>query len=185
MTTNVPQDVIDDIDAAYKQVCGEAVKGLAPHVYEIGHAFSQLRAKRAGGEAVDIPVESIGKVLAEVMELAVANGANSVSMPDHYVEIAGWLSGIKPDTQPQPALDFAAGMMKAAEIVAKHETDWDLAHEEILSAIPKESADALKDYVRGKCMEVAREVRETQIVELMTSNDRIKHIVNRAVEGKS
>jgi hypothetical protein len=38
------------------------------------------------------PLAAISRVLAEVMERAVANGANSVSMPDEYVAIAAWLS---------------------------------------------------------------------------------------------
>lgn len=42
------------------------------------------------------PVAAIDKVLNEVMAEAVSNGANSVSMPDEYVEIAGWLCDVKP-----------------------------------------------------------------------------------------
>lgn len=37
------------------------------------------------------PTDAIGRLLAEAMDQAVANGANSVSMPDHLVEIAVWL----------------------------------------------------------------------------------------------
>lgn len=36
--------------------------------------------------------ETIGQLLADAMDKAVANGANSVSMPDEYVELAAWLS---------------------------------------------------------------------------------------------
>ena len=39
-----------------------------------------------------VPVDAIEKILAEVMERAVENGANSISMPDEYVEVAAWLS---------------------------------------------------------------------------------------------
>lgn len=39
-----------------------------------------------------IPMEAIGRILAEAMETAVKNGANSVSMPDEYVAIAHFLS---------------------------------------------------------------------------------------------
>ena len=47
--------------------------------------------------APSVPTESIGKMLAQVMEAAVANGANSVSMPDELVEVAAWLSGVQPN----------------------------------------------------------------------------------------
>lgn len=47
--------------------------------------------------APSVPTESIGKMLAQVMEAAVANGANSVSMPDELVEVAAWLSGAQPN----------------------------------------------------------------------------------------
>ena len=41
---------------------------------------------------------AIGGILAEAMNEAARNGANSVSMPDEYVEVAAWLSGLKPLT---------------------------------------------------------------------------------------
>ena len=47
--------------------------------------------------APSVPIESIGKLLAQAMEVAVANGANSVSMPDELVEVAAWLSGARPN----------------------------------------------------------------------------------------
>ena len=47
--------------------------------------------------APSVPIESIGNLLAQVMEVAVANGANSVSMPDELVEVAAWLSGARPN----------------------------------------------------------------------------------------
>ena len=53
--------------------------------------------------APSIPVEAIGKMLADVMAVAVSNGANSVSMPDEYVEVAVWLQGECP-TQPAPSV---------------------------------------------------------------------------------
>ena len=36
------------------------------------------------------------------MDIAVSNGANSVSMPDEYVEVAAWLCGIP--AQPAPSV---------------------------------------------------------------------------------
>jgi hypothetical protein len=146
--SNVPQDVIDwqntRMDLA--QTMREAA--TLDDAFRALNQFIENRDQRAGSEAADIPVESIGKVLAEVMDLAVANGANSVSMPDHYVEIAAWLSGVKPDTK--PTLDYAAGMMKAAEICLAEtrgtSETWaqSASHcrQRILAAIPKESADA-------------------------------------------
>ena len=41
-------------------------------------------------------VDAIGKTLAAAMETAVRNGADSRSMPDEYVTLAAWLSGVKP-----------------------------------------------------------------------------------------
>lgn len=38
-----------------------------------------------------IPLEEIGQILNEVMDLAVKNGANSISMPDEYVAVAHFL----------------------------------------------------------------------------------------------
>ena len=53
------------------------------------------------GEPVqNVPKEAIAKILTEVMNIAVANGADSRSMPDEYVEVAAWLCGIP--AQPAP-----------------------------------------------------------------------------------
>lgn len=41
-----------------------------------------------------VPREAIEKMLTQLMDIAVSNGANSVSMPDEYVEVAAWLCGI-------------------------------------------------------------------------------------------
>ena len=48
------------------------------------------------------PYEIIGKILTEVMDIAVSNGADSRSMPDEYVEVAAWLCGIP--AQPTPSV---------------------------------------------------------------------------------
>ena len=40
------------------------------------------------------PYVAIGKILTEAMDIATANGANSVSIPNEYVEVAAWLCGI-------------------------------------------------------------------------------------------
>ena len=52
-----------------------------------------LRAKIAEMER-RIPVEAIGKLLTQAMDIAVSNGANSISMPDECVEVASWISKI-------------------------------------------------------------------------------------------
>ena len=50
--------------------------------------------------AQDVPKEAIAKILAEVMNIAVSNGADSRSMPDEYVEVAAWLCGIPAQNAP-------------------------------------------------------------------------------------
>lgn len=52
--------------------------------------------------AQDVPKEAIAKILTEVMDIAVSNGADSRSMPDEYVEVAAWLCGIP--AQPAPSV---------------------------------------------------------------------------------
>lgn len=58
------------------------------------------------------PYVYIDKILTEVMDIATANGADSRSMPDEYVEVAAWLCGI-PGAQPAPKavayLDLGVG----------------------------------------------------------------------------
>lgn len=60
------------------------------------------------------PYEIIGKILTEVMDIAVSNGADSRSMPDEYVEVAAWLCGIP--AQPTPS--FADAYCGAMEEIA-------------------------------------------------------------------
>ena len=51
------------------------------------------------------PYVYIDKILTEVMDNAAANGADSRSMPDEYVEVAAWLCGI-PGAQPAPSDEY-------------------------------------------------------------------------------
>lgn len=51
--------------------------------------------------APSVPRDAIEKMLTQLMDIAVSNGANSVSMPDEYVEVAAWLCGIP--AQPAPS----------------------------------------------------------------------------------
>ena len=64
--------------------------------YEVQAAWDAWQ-ESAAQPAPSVPTESIGKMLAQAMEAAVANGANSVSMPDELVEVAAWLSGVQPN----------------------------------------------------------------------------------------
>lgn len=47
-----------------------------------------------------VPREAIEKMLTQLMDIAVSNGANSVSMPDECVEVAAWLCGIPAQNGP-------------------------------------------------------------------------------------
>ena len=58
----------------------------------IQEAIIEIRELRAKIEAT--PYGAIAKTLTEVMDIAAANGADSRSMPDEYVEVAAWLCGI-------------------------------------------------------------------------------------------
>lgn len=50
-----------------------------------------------------LPYGAIAKILTEVVDIATANGADSRSMPDEYVEVAAWLCGV-PGAQPTPSI---------------------------------------------------------------------------------
>lgn len=54
------------------------------------------------------PLEAIGKLLADAMDQAVANGADSRSMPDDLVEIALWLDKAGRATPDYAAMDDTA-----------------------------------------------------------------------------
>ena len=63
---------------------------------------SKATASQPGANSA--PIEAIGRILTEVMDEAVRNGAGSRSMPDDYVEVAAWLCGVGTKT-PQPDAD--------------------------------------------------------------------------------
>lgn len=169
MTTNVPQDVIDDLELVRAvlqgfQDCMPKSDGLAAY-RRLKEYFDQLRDQRACGEVVEPVawmhnspnrVDVIATEVKELLEKVYRQHRTTsyierppVRTAEHY-------------TIPlfKTTLDWTAGMMKAAEIIrAKVDPDktqiseqWnglcnDFA-DDILSAIPKESADALKEYVR-------------------------------------
>lgn len=58
----------------------------------------QVSQKRdaLAAELASVPKEAVERLLTEAMDQAARNGANSVSMPDDYVEIAAWLCNVKP-----------------------------------------------------------------------------------------
>jgi hypothetical protein len=192
MNTNVPQDVIELAKQAGFDVDDDgdiwgSENGSLLRFAEL------LRAQRAGGEAVAY-LDFNGELK------PTRHGVITMKKGDNLY------------TQPQPTLDFAAGMMKAAEIAKKRsDTNWEIgnAHaegsdvrherhdraveaklisEQILSAIPKESADALKEYVSGKCMEVAQSVfrkKWNRELSVFAHEDELAAIVNSVLEGKS
>ena len=62
-----------------------------------------------------IPLEAIEKMLADVMAVAVSNGANSVSMPDEYVEVAVWSQGECPK-QPAPSVPEGVSFINTSQL---------------------------------------------------------------------
>lgn len=64
-----------------------------------------LYALPGAQSAPSVPREAIAKMLTQLMDIAVANGADSRSMPDEYVEVAAWLCGIP--AQPTPRVPEA------------------------------------------------------------------------------
>lgn len=64
--------------------------------------WKAIEARVTGAQpAPSVPREAIEKMLTQLMDIAVSNGANSISMPDEYVEVAAWLCGIP--AQPAPS----------------------------------------------------------------------------------
>jgi hypothetical protein len=60
------------------------------------------------------PKDSIGQLLDHCMAEAVRNGANSISMPDEYVEIAAWLCAL-PDEKSDYAKRLAGALERLLE----------------------------------------------------------------------
>ena len=85
----------------YGELTEETARRAKEHNHEVQPLYALPGAQAQ--PASSIPVEAIGKMLADVMAVAVSNGANSVSMPDEYVEVAVWLQGECP-TQPAPSV---------------------------------------------------------------------------------
>jgi hypothetical protein len=173
MTTNVPQDVIEFEGGKYRlELTDEGYKAFRygePWVAANGSKLigimateiAQLRAQRQQGAEPVLYARSNELAEPILKERQVMLTVQNV--PDDVYDAPLY-------RQPPATPDMAAGMMKAAEII-RSKVDHDKTQiseqwnglcndfaDEILSAIPKESADALKEYVSGKCMDVANKV---------------------------
>ncbi len=109
-------------------VCGNRVPRWSTdeHVFASREAIANLcdealAEHEAQAQAVPDSVQStIGKLLADAMSVAVSNGANSVSMPDEYVELAAWLAAA-PQPEAIPSVNFRGARRRdAAEATLKH-----------------------------------------------------------------
>lgn len=72
-----------------------------PRLFEVKKLYTLPGAQAQ--PVPSVPREAIEKMLTQLMDIAVSNGANSVSMPDEYVEVAAWLCGIP--AQPAPSIN--------------------------------------------------------------------------------
>ena len=77
----------DAIKWQYGELTEEAARLAKEHNHEVQPLYALPGAQ-------NVLKEAIAKILTEVMNIAVANGANSISMPDEYVEVAAWLCGM-------------------------------------------------------------------------------------------
>ena len=76
--------------------------------------------------APSVPIAAIEKILNEVIEIAASNGANSIGMPDEYVEVAAWLCGVSP----QPAPSVPEGWKQLVQELVREVERSTCAHEE-------------------------------------------------------
>lgn len=92
----MPHTYYDDGEAQGEEL-GVVIDFMREPVADIDAKLRALNCARAGrASSQAVPIDAIGKLLAEAMNAAVENGANSVSMPDEYVEIAVWLATAAP-----------------------------------------------------------------------------------------
>jgi hypothetical protein len=209
MTTNVPQDVLEDAKAAGFVIFQSTDGSEGIETFDDGEnitddllKFLELRAHRQKGSEPVYTNTNHGFVMTDRNFTVSGDGYIQDNNFDYDagLTISGDFSeGDKAKytqmicdalnsytTPPPPTLDFAAGMMKAVEVAKQYGErygSWVVGSvcKDILAAIPKESADALKEYVRGKCMEVARLVAdEDDYIE-----PELQEIVNSVLEGKS
>lgn len=93
------RDALVLIADQYEPKCDLLIPSIARSALCATGSYGQTKAQ----PAPSVPIDSIGKLLTQAMDVAVANGANSVSMPDEYVEVAAWLSGVQPAPKPEGA----------------------------------------------------------------------------------
>lgn len=98
-----------------------------------------IEARTTGAQpAPSVPREAIEKMLTQLMDIAVSNGANSISMPDEYVEVAAWLCGIP--AQPAPSVPegwIQRGMAELEAIRNRHDDDTLLDDRTLIERIGK------------------------------------------------
>ena len=93
--------------------------------------------------APSVPREAIEKMLTQLMDIAVSNGANSISMPDEYVEVAAWLCGIP--AQPAPSVPegwIQRGMAELEAIRSRKDDDPLLDDRTLIERIGKAMLEA-------------------------------------------
>jgi hypothetical protein len=207
MTTNVPQDVIDQLQAIRQslQLANDTTDGgisdtlwlidKPQTVFDAMDALlDQLRAQRQQG------VEPLSLLPAvEITDLHRIDrlAKNPKILGDRlygkwFLRNRDLLLSVAP---PQANALVAAAYRKAAEICDAVGEDEEYGHlfstgaheceNKILSAIPKESADALKEYVSGKCMEVALFIAKFRLDDATFEKNTLRALVNQALEGKS
>lgn len=95
-----------EIDALRAKIAEMEKQGPVAHVWRCdnGHVHGSCESELLMGQQLyalpgaqpepSVPYGAIAKILTEVMDIATANGADSRSMPDEYVEVAAWLCGV-------------------------------------------------------------------------------------------
>jgi hypothetical protein len=91
MTKSMNEEPVHiDVPRIQENLDSGIIKVPAGMTHEEKTAFISASVNKQG--SLPIPFESISNMLNECMEIAVANGANSVSMPDEYVAVAHFIS---------------------------------------------------------------------------------------------
>lgn len=91
-----------------------------PDEYKHGHTSEAWAGWQAGRAALaaNVPAsvkQTIGLLLNDAMSQAVSNGANSISMPDEYVELAAWLAdAAAPAPEAKPEAQQAEKLLRDA-----------------------------------------------------------------------
>ena len=88
-------ELLDRLEAAEKDIAlkEKIIDALGSKLSDVANERYALRIKIEEMKGC-LPYGAIAKILTEVMDIATANGADSRSMPDEYVEVAAWLCGV-------------------------------------------------------------------------------------------